>query len=390
MLRPLHLFLTYSIIMMHFCVIIFPFCWLCYIFLSYASKLNNTEIISAMWNFAIISLFFVSSFICIYIFFDFIFGFTAKNMTKGMKKISDYDEYSDINEIFNMLKDKYNRNDVILYIDNSEELNSYAIGSFKRSFVILTKGFIKFLNEIKGDGEEYLNCIGGILGHEMSHIVNMDFLPGIFLYTSEYAMKILSDFLYYSVLCLTFWLEFIPFIGRLVKFFLKNFYKFLNWIFDVIFYRKIILPIDFLIRMSLSRWVEYRSDRDSARAFGNEGISGVLGILEGSNSIWKSIFSTHPRIKNRIKKVQNIEMIEGKVMPNIISDFSNAWCILMIFFCTFFLGYKGNISRIPYYTKEGYKLGNEKFIEVREKITKSVETAKGVYVFYKKIKGAFG
>ena len=83
------------------------------------------------------------------------------------------------------MKKKFGTKTVKFYISNSKEINAFAVGSFGRKAVVLTEGIINHYAENSENEEEFLLAIKSILGHEMSHLINKDFLPGILMITNQ-------------------------------------------------------------------------------------------------------------------------------------------------------------------------------------------------------------
>ena len=76
------------------------------------------------------------------------------------------------------------------------------------------------------------------------------------------------------------------------------------------------------------RSIEYRCDRDSAYAVGGDSM--VLGLAALGKGSYFSIFSTHPRTKNRIKKVQAVRRTGQDVSPSIFNTLANGISIFTV------------------------------------------------------------
>ena len=64
-----------------------------------------------------------------------------------------------------------------------------------------------------------------------------------------------------------------------------------------------------------------------------------------------TIFSTHPKTKSRIKKVEKIKL-KNKINLSFVSHLFNALSLLFIFYITIFFGIKSDMSiLINYYTE---------------------------------------
>ena len=391
LLRPINFLLIYIFSFLHLSILIMPFCFISYLVLKFVSKMENDIIYFYIQQFWWLSLFFISLFCSFYIILDFLFSFTIKNLSKNAKDIKKLSQYSKINQVFMEIKNKFNKQNVDLYISNDEAINACAVGGFKKNRIILTQGIIAHMSDVSDNEDDFINSIAGILAHEMSHIINMDFLPGIFMYSIELAIYFLSTALALIIKIGCFGVSFIPFLGRFARFIINILYKLINFIFHEIVYKKFLVPIDFMLKMILSRATEYRSDMDSAKALGGDGIASALTKISSlKGGAWRSIFSTHPAAKFRVKKVLNIKKIQDTISPNLITDFINMWCILMLFFCTALLSYKSNAQKIPHYSIEVVKLSINKYEEIKQNIEGKVETVKKIYALYQKIEQLFG
>lgn len=277
-----------------------------------------------------------SSFMLIYVFFDFIFGFLVKSHLKSCYKVSK--KHHLIQQIFNEAKKKFGINNAKIYIMKTKNINAFALGSFGRNIVIITQGLLNHYSSNCSNPQEFIANIKGIIGHEVSHLVNKDYLAGTILVINKkinlFLERKISN-LFYKILSI--FNMFGP-IGSLVNLFFKILYK------SLIYYIKIteiiITKIQKFIYLILGRSIEYRCDRQSAEAFGGYAISSALQKL-GKDSYF-NIFSSHPKNKNRIKKVVKIK--EKKYIN--ISFFSyvlNYFTFTILFFLTAFfykkLGY---------------------------------------------------
>jgi Zn-dependent protease with chaperone function len=69
------------------------------------------------------------------------------------------------------------------------------------------------------------------------------------------------------------------------------------------------------------RAVEYRCDRQSAKAFGGLNIAHALSLLGESG--YFTLFSTHPATQKRIKKVQSVEEKNAIIVASCFIQFTN-------------------------------------------------------------------
>lgn len=390
-LRPINLLLIYSISLIHLSIILIPIGFFALLVLKIISNFTIADIVPYAVNFWGMCIFFISLFCTSYLFLDFVFGFTIRGLSKGAKNVYSLKRYKDIAEVFDIVKTKFNNNKTDLYISTSNEINAYAIGGLRKSRIIVTDGLIDHIIETSENQEEVKSAIAGIIGHEMSHIINMDFLPGVFLYSIEIAIRYINKIITTGMFILTAGIGFIPIFGWILKYFITIVRKILDFISYSLFYKKIIIPVSFMISRFLSRSVEYRSDMDSARALGGEMIySGLSKIQSSRESVWRSIFSTHPRTKSRMSKVKDVKAENKKIKPSVITDFSNMWSLMMLIFCTFFLAYTYRIDKLPHYATKVYILTEETVQAGKKKFEEYKVIANKVYSLYNTISNIFG
>lgn len=273
--------------------------------------------------------------ILIYIVLDTIFGLTLRRTLKGcvkFKKANYVYCHAEILESFEWLKNRFKMKNVTLYLDpTTSVVNAYAIGGFSGSAVTVTLGLINQMQMGTSSPEEFLDAVRGILGHEMSHLSNKDFLPGLITSASQNISAKTSRviriiFIFVSKIC-----RFIPFIGKPISNLIITLYNLLNFIL-MAFFKIIFLPIYNFLQKVTSRSIEYRCDRESAYAYGGPIMAKGLSLLGKSGYI--SLFSTHPTTKSRIQSVEKVLPRGGTIRPGIINVLSNIIALsLIIFIC---------------------------------------------------------
>jgi len=347
--RPLNFLLIYIVSIIRVSILTIPLSVLFGLFFKVILKVENEMIFEYIFNIFFGCLFFVSFFCIAYILFDGVFGLTWRYFAKDSSNFKDLKEYDDIYSLFLIICEKFNKkaNKVDLLLIHDNDINAYAIGGFRVSKIILTTGLMLHISANAKDRDDMVKSVAGIIGHEMSHIVNSDFLPGIFVYSVNLALKIISKILSSIMFIPISALSLIPFIGLFVKFFILRIYEFVNFCIYSIFEKKIILGSAAFISKYLSREVEYRSDLDSAKAIGGEFIYlGLEKINSGSRYFWQTMFSTHPSTPSRMKKIQNVEASDAIILPSMITEFANIWSVLMLFVITATLGFLSNIEKL--------------------------------------------
>jgi heat shock protein HtpX len=185
----------------------------------------------------------------------------------------------------------------------SDEINAFATGATKnRSLVALSSGLIQQMSPEQ---------IYGVIGHEISHIANGDMV------TMTLIQGIVNSF--------------VLFFPRLISFSLTNDSK-SGFLVVIRYFLIIALEIVFgilgtLVVCYFSRRREYRADSGSASICGKEYMVVALeGLLNQSNNSKNfvedtglktlkiyglnnrlfSIFSTHPSVRNRIRKLRRL------------------------------------------------------------------------------------
>ncbi len=385
-LRPLNFLLVYIVSILHLALLILPACLFMTLVLKFVSNLDGMAIVNYIIQFWWICLFFISFFCTSYIFADFVFGFTIKSLSRGAKRMARLKEYSELYKMFLIICERFNQKHVELFISNDDEINAYAVGGLRRSVIILTQGLITHISENSENIEDFTKSVSGIIGHEMSHINNMDFLPGIFMHSIKLAIKIVTKISNVLILLPCYLLVIIPVIGSFAKSIILKTYKVINWFSSVLIYNHIILPLHSFLAKALSRSTEYRSDMNSALAIGGECIYlGLEKINFGKSSMWQSVFSTHPSTRSRMVRVLSIEKANHKIMPSVMTEFANMWSLLMLILMTCVLAYKSNAIDIPRYTQKLIILTIEKTVQIKDLTQRGINTGKEVYSLYEKL-----
>ncbi|MDR2527154.1 MAG: M48 family metalloprotease, partial [Rickettsiales bacterium] len=99
---------------------------------------------------------FVNVIVLIAVFLDLMFGFTTKSFIKNTTPYLKIKNYDLLTPVFEDLKLQFNRNDVELMVSNSEQINAFAVGNFKKQYVIITKGLVScYLMANKGNIKKF-------------------------------------------------------------------------------------------------------------------------------------------------------------------------------------------------------------------------------------------
>lgn len=325
--KPLTFLLTFLLTVVNFIILLVPVAIVAFPLFMFLESLFVK--IGANIFFFLVSR--VSIFMIILLAMDFIFGFTVRRVNRNaipFKKATNLYGHDDIMASFEWLKKKFKVSNVELYVDQSiAEINAYAVGSLRRKTVTITMGLLIKIKESSANHAQFVDAVRGILGHEMSHLANKDYLPGLMAYVNESANSKIATLLRWIFIIFANLFRFIPWIGRPIYNFIITIY---NLVFFVImfFFRYLFIPVYNFIRKGLSRSIEYRCDRESAYAFGGNSMANALSMIgEGS---YFSIFSTHPRTKSRIANVKGITPRGGFITPSIINSLSNFLCLAFV------------------------------------------------------------
>ncbi len=190
--------------------------------------------------------------------------------------------------------------DVGIY--KSSSINAFATGPSKRnSLVAVSSGLLNHMNEQETEG---------VLAHEVAHIANGDMVTMCLITGVVNVMVYLIAHL----------------LARMV---ISTVLKgredwFIEFIIRQVFATLLYIPGSMLVCF-FSRWREYRADEGGARFAGRDKMISALQSLsqisqiktqqtrqnsylminnKSSKSLWRRLFSTHPPIEDRIKRIQ--------------------------------------------------------------------------------------
>lgn len=334
--KPFNLILVYVITVLNIVFLALPFM---VIFIPFINFHNNTIIIGAglLWKVKMaffILIFLVSFLMLLYLFLDFLFGFSVRASLKNCvrhEKIKDYDCLSDI---FNQVKSKFGEKSARLYVKNTDEVNAYAISSLGSKAVVLTRGLINHYLVSCSDPKRFLYALRSIMSHEMSHLINKDFLPTFLIIINQKVTNFISRILNFAFHIAARAINFAPYGGRAMANFLMDMYAILNY--GLMFFNRfIVYNIYEFLRRFVSRSTEYRCDRQAAKAFGGQNMAFALSFLGESG--YFTLFSTHPRTKKRIDLVVDIKSQDSSIRSSFIDSLANYFSIMfLIIICIYF------------------------------------------------------
>jgi Zn-dependent protease with chaperone function len=276
--------------------------------------------------------FLISFFILTYISLDCIFGFTIWGLTKKTvraKKFAKKHQFiNGIIEDFSWLEKKFAVTNIALIIDKSEKINAYAISSTRKKIVLLTVGLIMHIRTNCNSEQDFRKAIKAIMAHEISHLINKDYLPTLLLFANQKAIKLVLFVVNLIFTTLNFLLTKIPIIGIILFILINLTHKILDFIITF-FYKFIITPIYNFLKLYISRTTEFRCDYQAALACGGENVAFALSFLGSKGYV--SIFSTHPKTKARINYVKNVKAQKSHINTSIINKLSNFLAISILF-----------------------------------------------------------
>jgi Zn-dependent protease with chaperone function len=289
------------------------------------------------------AIFAVSFVMLCYIFFDFLFGFSHRSSLKNCKRYDKLKGYEFLNQIFLEAKEKFNSPNVKLYIKNSDEINAYAVASMYQSSIVLTRGLIDHYLVLSADPKEFLLSIRSIIGHEMSHLINRDFLPTFFVICNQKATNLVSNIVHKIFYFKINFFQKVPYIGLLYANAVYYLFSLMNFILTI-FNKYIVLVIYNFLNKFASRSIEYRCDLQSAQAFGGDHMATALEKL-GKNGYFK-IFSTHPNTSLRIKNVRIIKPVLEKISPSFSNKLSNYLAMMTLVTICLYFAKQANIDQL--------------------------------------------
>lgn len=278
--------------------------------------------------------FVVSFLMLVYLFFDFLFGFSVRASLKGCVRYEKIKDYDFLTEIFDQVKNKFGERGVKLYIKDSDEINAFAVSSLGSKAIVLTKGLINHYLVECPDPKKFLYALRSVVGHEMSHLINKDFLPTFLIITNQKITNFVSKILHIIFIFGSQIVNFIPFFGRTSKHFMWTTYSVLNFVLTS-FNRFIVYNLYELLRRFVSRSIEYRCDRQSAKAFGGKNMALALSMLGESG--YFTLFSTHPGSKSRMQKVENIKISDSVIRAGFFDSVANYFSLMfLVVICLYF------------------------------------------------------
>jgi Zn-dependent protease with chaperone function len=334
--KPINIVLVYILTVLNVAILTLPLVVLVIPFLKFTATavIIPSGIFSKLKFSFLFLLFLVSFLMLIYLFLDFIFGFSIKSSLKGCTRYEKIKDYDFLSEIFDQIKNKFGEKNVKLYIKNSNEINAFAISSFNSKIIVLTRGLISHYLVECPDPKSCLYALRSTMGHEMSHLINKDFLPTFLIIINQKITNFISSIISFFFTIAVNLMAAIPGIGYRGAIFVRKteiLFSFLATAFN----RFIVYNFYEFLRRFLSRSNEYRCDLQSAQAFSGNNMAFALSMLGDSG--YFTLFSTHPSTKARINRVKEVKPVDEIISIRFFDALANHFSIMfLIFSCLYF------------------------------------------------------
>lgn len=332
--KPISILLVYVVTIFNIAILATPLLAVAAPFINFSNNVITIDYsVFSKIKFAFAVLLFLVSFLMLcYLVLDFFFGFSMRASLRNCVRYEKIKDYDFLTDLFDQVKNKFGERSTRLYIKNSDEINAYAISSMGGKAIVLTRGLIDHYLVECHDPKMFLYALRSVIGHEMSHLVNKDFLPTFLIITNQKITNFVSTILH--VIFSAGMRVFNMFGGRSVSRVIYDTYNVTNFVITA-FNRFIVYNLYEFLRRFVSRSVEYRCDRQSGRAFGGQNMALALSMMgEGG---YFTLFSTHPRTKSRIRKVENVKIQDAIVRPGFFDILSNYFSIMfLIVGCLYF------------------------------------------------------
>ena len=285
--------------------------------------------------------FLVSFLMLVYLLLDFLFGFSVRASLKGCTRYEKVKDYDFLTDIFNQVKKKFGEKNVRLYVKNSDEINAYAISSLGTRAIVVTRGLVDHYLVSSPDPKMFLYALRSVIGHEMSHLINKDFLPTFLIIVNQKITNFVSGMLYFLFSLGMGVARYAPYIGNQTVRIMSWSYTLLNLAITA-FNRLVVYNIYEFLRRGVMRFVEYRCDRQSAKAFGGSSMAQALSMLGESG--YFTLFSTHPGTKSRMNKVKDIKISDEIIRPGFLDGLTNYFALMFLPIICLFLAKQAGVD----------------------------------------------
>jgi Zn-dependent protease with chaperone function len=326
--KPVSIVLVYVITVFNLAILAVPILSLIFPFIEFRgnSISIHSSILQQIYHLTSLLLFLTSFLMLGYLALDFLFGFSVRFSLKNCVRYEKIKDYDFLTELFDQVKNKFGEKSVKLYIKNTNEINAYAVSSLGSRAIVLTKGLINHYLVEFPDPKTFLYALRSVIGHEMSHLINKDFLPAFLIMINQKVTNLLSRALYLIFSLFARLISMIPQGFRYAKIMWKI-YSLLHSLLTV-FNRLVVYNVYEFLRRFISRSIEYRCDNQSAKAFGGKNMALALSKLGKSG--YFTLFSTHPSTDSRIKKAQGVKISDNIIKPKFSDAAANYLSIMFL------------------------------------------------------------
>jgi Zn-dependent protease with chaperone function len=331
--KLINLVLIFIVCCCNFLFVLSPFLAILVPFIEYNGKefYIATVIVVAVLKIFSMAIFLICFLMILYLFLDYIFGFSVRSSLKNCFRYEKYKEYDFLTAVLSQVKEKFAENSVRLYINKTNEINAFAVGSLGSKNIVISKGLIEHFLLLYPEPKSFLSAIRSVMAHEMSHLINKDFLPAYIILINQKFTNFVSFILHFIFINLSRFLSMMPYGGRSFANMIYNSYIFLNY-FITFFNRIIVFNLYEFLRKFLSRSIEYRCDYQASQAFGGKYLASALSMIGGNG--YFTIFSTHPSTKSRIKRVEEVKKTDVVIKQSIFDAIANYLAFMFLIFTT--------------------------------------------------------
>jgi len=334
--KPLSIILVYILTVINFLILTIPFI----IIFTPLILLNEQSFRAIVMDFLSGCAVLISFVMMLYLALDLMFGLSIRSLIRDAKAprkyFKKYKFMKKIDEDFHLLRKKFRSPNITLLISQSGEINAFAVGCLRAKYIVLTFGLLKHYQDNCYSEEEFHSCVKAIMAHEISHVINKDYLPALLLIMNDKAINLVSGIMRIFFNIFIRMTRMTPFIGRIVYSLLSLLHNLTNRLIHS-FYNYVVYPIYNFIKLHLGRQIEYRCDKQAALACTGNEMALALSMLGGSG--YMTIFSSHPKTRDRVKYVENIKHSKKKLSSSLINKLSNS-CSILILVGIFSLSYQ--------------------------------------------------
>ena len=317
LVNPVSVIIATIFTFINFLVILLPF------YLSIISIIligEDTQTFIASSSIFIYTMLFMFIFTVAYLYLDLFFGFTVKGIIKDCIDINTLENFSIHKKLFEEALKEFNMSDVKFLLQESNEVNAYAISTLRKEYVIITSGMLEHIGNSFSDIEEQKLALKGMIAHELSHLLNLDSLPNLILLSGQNIANYISIALTFIVNYLVLILSYIPvtaILSLIISVVFTLMQKGLNML-----YVYILHPSYLFVERFLGRLNEYRSDYQSAEALSWKPIYLCLSsIIKLSGNTYHSNFSTHPNTISRVLLIYKVQRTELNIKASFFSKY---------------------------------------------------------------------